>query len=580
MKKLIVLICVILLFLYPEVSFAYTGDGTSGNPYTGLVSSSVEWIGTAIYAEDLVIVSGATLTISPDDDQATFLNMVGSTLTIESGGTFIINPNASASIYVIENDGVMRLESAPNEPGVASLIHDIYFGTGTTQVRLYLSGGTTTSGDYRWHYISMPFSGVTATSFSTLNLAQYIESLATSIDNFPGWVAYDGYQYSSGTFLSNVFSILEPGKGYNYYASSASIFTMTGTLTINDEIEYCPMSGVSEFQGYNLIGNPFASTINWQTLVSSGQVRSVDNAIYFTNNGSIQTYVGGVGIGASEFIPPMQGFFVKANAANGRVIFRNAARVHNPDLLRYKKKSTGENLSESDTISLVRLRITVPEDSSELVVRFNKKATSSFDKELDAYTFSRTMGDINMWTTTGGIDYCINGLPFPETSIEVPVGVNLKIPGAFRLSTNEIKNLEIYNITLKDLITNQVADLKKGEYLNFTAEAGMVEDRFILTVTKSATDINNLHYSGKKFSVYTTSGRTVNIRLLSDEPYSTTGLVTVYDISGRNVIKNQSIEWAGKGDIKQIAMPTVRTGVYLVVIETRDGKVVEKVTVQ
>ncbi len=108
----------------------------------------------------------------------------------------------------------------------------------------------------------------------------------------------------------------------------------------------------------------------------------------------------------------------------------------------------------------------------------------------------------------------------------------------------------------------------------------MVEDRFILTVTKSATDINGLRYSNKKFSVYTTSSRTVNIRLLSDEPSSTTGLVTVYDVSGRNVIKNQSIEWAGKGDLKEIAMPTVRPGVYLVVIETRDWKVVEKVTFQ
>ena len=577
MKKLIIALCGILMFFFPEVLISQDGTGTASNPYSGTVTGLVEWTGAELYADDLVIASGATLAISPDASQATLLIMVGSTLTIESGGTFIINPNAAASISVIENNGVMRLESARNEPGVASLIHDTYFGTGTTQVRLYLSGGTTTSGAYRWHYISMPFGDVTAISFSTLNLAQYIESLATSTDNFPGWVSYDGYQYSSGTFLSNVFSILEPGKGYNYYSSSASIFTMTGTLTLNDEIESCPMSGVSEFQGYNLIGNPFASPINWQTLVNTGQIRSVDNAIYFTNNGSIQTYVGGVGIGASEFIPPMQGFFVKANAANGRVIFDNAARVHNPDLLRYKKKSTGENLSESDTISLVRLRITVPEDSSELVVRFNKKATSSFDKELDAYTFGRTMGDINMWTTTGGIDYCINGLAFPETTIEVPVGVNLKISGTFKLSTNEIKNLEIYNITLKDLNTNQVADLKKGDYIEFTSDAGMIEDRFILTVTKSSTAIRDLHGTDRKFSIYATPGRTINIRSLGDGTDITAGTVVIYDINGRKVLHEGNINWAG-GDLKQIVMKQGGNGLYLVVVETDSGKYVEKVT--
>jgi len=303
----------------------------------------------------------------------------------------------------------------------------------------------------------------------------------------------------------------------------------------------------------------------------------VDNAIYFTNNGSIKAYVGGVGIGASEFIPPMQGFFVKANATNGRVIFDNAARVHNPDLLRYKKKSTGENLIESDTISLIRLRLTVPVDSSELVVRFNKMATNLFDKELDAYIFNKSMGDVNMWTTTGDISYSINGLPFPVTTIEVPVGVNLKIPGTFRLSSNEVKNLELYNITLKDLNTNQVADLKKGEFLEFTSAVGMIEDRFILTFTKSATDIDDLRFSGNKFSIYSTPDKTINIRLLADESFVTTGSVTIYDIGGRIVSQTNKVEWDGQGALKQIPISVAKTGVYLVVIETGAGKYSEKV---
>jgi len=339
-------------------------------------------------------------------------------------------------------------------------------------------------------------------------------------------------------------------------------------------------SGFPDYQGYNLIGNPFASCLDWDYIIDKYTPAYIDDAIYFTQNGGIAAYVNGVGVdGGTGTIPPMQGFFVKASA-NSSVFLALDARTHNLDQFRYKKKSTESHNSIADTISIVRLRLLGVSDSTELAVRFNKRATYKVDSKYDAYEFSKSAGDLNIWTTIEEVAYSINGLPFPETSIEIPIGVNLKIPGTFKLTTNEIKNLEIYNITLKDLNTNQVADLKKGEYLSFTAEAGMVEDRFILTITKSATDINDLHYSGKKFSVYTTSGRTVNIRLLSDEPYSTTGLITVYDISGRNVFQSKSIEWAGKGDIKQIAMPTVRPGVYMVVIETRDGKVVEKVTFQ
>jgi len=580
MRKLLISLYGVIMVLYSSPSFAYTGTGTSSDPYTGTVTGSVEWTGPGIYADDLEITAGSTLTLSPGAYEASLLIMNGSTLTIDNGGTFIINPNASATIAFIVNNGLMRLESAPNEPGVASLIHDNYSGTGVTEVRLYLSGGTTAGGAYKWHYIAMPFAGVAATSFSTLNLVQYIESLATTTDNYPGWVAYDGYQYSSGTTLGTTFSTLDLGKGYNYYSASSATFTMTGALNYVDEIEDLSYSGTSDFQGYNLIGNPFPSCIDWQTLVNTSNTRSVANAVYYTNNGVIAAYVAGVGVaGGSEFIPPLQGFFVKATALNGRVIFDNAARVHNPDQLRYKKKSTAGEQSVVDTIPLVRLKLTVPGDSTDIVVRFNTRATGGFDNELDAYTFSRTMGDITMWTTTGNSDFCINGLPFPQTTLEIPVGVNMKIAGTFILSSNEIKKLDQYSIILKDLGTNQTFDLKKGEYIEFTAPAGMITDRFSLVITKSATSVSDQPADTGSFGIYTSSGRTINIRSISDEPSFLSGTVTVYDLTGRKVMQVKNVEWSGETDLRQFDLKQGGPGIYLVVVETGAGKFVEKVSI-
>lgn len=581
MKKLLISLCGVIMVLYSFPSFAYTGTGTSSDPYVGTVTGNVEWTGPGIYADDLEITNGSTLTISPGTYDASLLNMAGSTLTVDAGGTFILNPNASATISNIENNGTIRLESAPNELGVASLIHDNYIGTGITQVRLYLSGGTTAGGAYKWHYISMPFTGVTPTSFSTLNLAQYVETLATTTDNYPGWVAYDGYQYSSGATLSNTFSTLDLGKGYNYYSASSTTFTMTGTISIIDEYEVLSFSGSSDFQGYNLIGNPFSSCINWQTLVTSGQTRSVANAIYFTNNGNFAAYVNGVGVaGGTEFIPPLQGFFVKSIASNGRVIFDNAARVHNPDQLRYKKKSTAEDMVASDTISMVRLKVSFPGDSADLVVRLNNKATSNFDNEFDAYTFSRTLGDISMWTTTGNSDYCINGLPFPQTTLEVPVGINMKVAGTFRLSASEINKLDIYNITLKDLNTNQTYDLKKGEYIEFNAPAGMITNRFLLVVSKSGTGIPDLISDSESFRIFATAGRTINVLSVTDEPSVLSGSVTVYDLTGRKVLHAGNVEWSGEADLRQFELRQGGSGLYLVVVETNAGKYVGKVSLK
>ncbi|HPJ59383.1 MAG TPA: T9SS type A sorting domain-containing protein [Bacteroidales bacterium] len=582
MKKLLISLCGVIMVLYSFPSFAYTGTGTSSDPYVGTVTGNVEWTGPGIYADDLQITDGSTLTISPGTYDASLLIMTGSTLTIEAGGTFILNPNASATISNIENYGTLRLESAPNELGVASLIHDNYIGTGITQVRLYLSGGTTAGGAYKWHYISMPFTGIAPTSFSTLNLAQYVETLSTTTDNYPGWVAYDGYQYSSGTTLATTFNTLDLGKGYNYYSASSTTFTMTGAISIIDEYENLSFSGSSDFQGYNLIGNPFSSCINWQTLVSTpGNVRSAENAIYFTNNGNFAAYVNGVGVaGGTEFIPPLQGFFVKSTASNGRVIFDNAARVHNPDQLRYKKKSTAEDMATPDTISMVRLKLSFPGDSADLVVRLNNKATSNFDNEFDAYTFSRTLGDISMWTTTGNSDYCINGLPFPQTTLEVPIGINMKVAGTFRLSASEINKLDIYNITLKDLNTNQTYDLKKGEYIEFNAPAGMITNRFLLVVSKSGTGIPDLISDSESFRIFATAGRTINVLSVTDEPSVLSGSVTVYDLTGRKVLHAGNVEWSGEADLRQFELRQGGSGLYLVVVETNAGKYVGKVSLK
>lgn len=307
----------------------------------------------------------------------------------------------------------------------------------------------------------------------------------------------------------------------------------------------------------------------------------MDNAIYFTTNGAMAAYVGGASVnGGTEFIPPMQGFFVKATAVNGQVYIDPAARDHRPDQTRYKKKSTEGNQVISDTISLVRLSLTVPNDKSDLIVRFNRKATAGFDKIYDAYLFSRTMGDLNVWTTTGSIDYAINALPFPDQTVELPVSVNMKIAGTFRLGSNEIKKLDIYNVFLKDIITGQIANLRQGEYLEFSSDAGMVENRFVLVVTKSATDISQIDESGEGFSIYTTMGKQINIRQINNRSDIINGRVEIYDLSGKRIMQSDNMEWSGIGDEKQIHVNKASSGMYMVVVETDQGRFVEKVVLK
>jgi hypothetical protein len=340
-------------------------------------------------------------------------------------------------------------------------------------------------------------------------------------------------------------------------------------------------TGYLDYQGYNLIGNPFPSCFDWDFIYADLPFE-VNDAIYFTLNGTIASYVGGIGDnGGTGTIPPMQGFFVKVNSPTSGISLElpAAARIHNLDQVRYKKKSTKENYDSSDTISYVRLKLESPESSTDLVVRFNKKATTSVDKRFDAYEMNKNAGNINIWTRTGNVDYSINGLPFPEKTIEIPVGFNVKTAGTFKLSSSELKNLDNYSITLKDPSTNKTIDVKQGGYIEFIAPVGLIEDRFILAVTKSATAIPEVPFIDKKFSIYSSSS-IINILSLTDDFNNTRGSVTVYDLTGRKVFQQNNVKWQNNGDLKQIMFESFGQGLYFVEVKAGNMKYVEKVTVR
>lgn len=583
MKRIIIVLLSFTLSL--NLTFAQTGDGSSGNPYTGTLIESRTWYpdsypGGIIYALNITIPSGLTLTISPGQFNGGLVQFGNYSLTIDAGGTFVINPQTNVTVRTIVNNGAMRLESFVNEPGVASLIHRFYSGTGVVETELYLSGGTTPQNDYKWHYISVPVENVPVSTFPTLNLAQYIESLVTGADNYPGWVASDGWSYNSGTITGPTFSILDLGAGYNYYSATPETITLTGDLNINDvTVSVTCGFGFPDYQGYNLLGNPFASCLDWDYIIKNFYPSFVNNAIYYTSNGSIASYVDGIGTdGGSGTIPPLQGFFVKATANNNNVILPFEARTHNLDQQRYKKKSTGESYSSSDTISFVRLQLKNAPDSADLVVRFNNKATADADKMFDAYEFSKTAGAVNIWSTAGSVAYSINGLPFPESAVSIPVGMNIKTAGTFKLSSNELKNLDYYSVILKDLATSKTADLKKGEFIEFEAAEGMTEDRFIIVITKSATAVPEYSSTEKEFKIYFSSGL-INIMPLSDDYSNAGGSVTIYDLAGSKVFQQNNIDWQGSGVLKQFTPQPFWRGIYMVEVKAGSRKVVRKINI-
>ena len=535
--------------------------------WKGAISNEWEtagnWCGQSVPTGDVVIPAGADVhvTASLTAPSSCSSLTINGTLTIDAGRALTVSGT-------LTNNGTLNLLS--NSGGQASLRVDSYRGK-NANIQLYLSPGY-------WHYISSPTNpGLSADDLAAGNdLARFDEALPSV--NPPtyqrGWVAWDGWSYLTEDYSGGYsgFSALERGRGYDYWNESVHVFNFSGQINTSDPSPSITYSGNETWSGYNLLGNPYSCGINIQTMFNDASWPSTAvKSVYFTM-GDLSYVVsnGGLSVpsGASLSIPPMQGFFVRATGT-GNIPFPLSARQHS-STSRYK----GE---QAETIPLVRLSINENSKSGETVVRFNEKATAGLDIEFDAPKFMDSPGTPAIYTTLDGKDFAINGLPFPETSVEIPVTLNLLTGGNHSISAMEILELTNYSVMLKDLSTNSTIDLKSVSEYPFTADAGLLKDRFILAITNMTTGIEDPVNEEDIFSIYHGFG-SINILPLSDQWDGRTGSIRVMDLSGKTVISQQDNEFR-ENTLIRIPFNGTR-GIYIVEIKSGVNRFTGKVSVR
>lgn len=492
-------------------------------------------------------------------------------LTIHTNASLTVASDGRATMSTVTNNGTLTLSSSASS--IASLELDSYVDYGTEYIELNLTGGPAAVG-YTWHYISSPVSSLPVSVFSgvTRNIAQWVENLPTvnTPNSFQwGWINYQNYTYYNKQIYPNGnygFSELTPGKGYDYYSSSGREFTFGGTInTINTVSSFPAMSynGSSDkFSGYNLIGNPYTCGIDWDVIVNAaGYPANTLKAIYFTSNNVSYTYSGEVGVPstASGTIPPMQGFFVRTQpgfSSGDWINIPQAARIHTATH-RYK--------GEKSAIPLIRLSLTENEKSDETVVRFDKLAKTGLDFDFDAPRMDLSTNTASIFTIADGLDYTINGQPFPDSTVVIPVAVNILTDGNHTINVMELQGLGDYDVTLTDKLNNITINLKSTRIYNFSALAGLTQDRFVLTITNISTGIESPSVTEKPFNVYY-GFDLVNIQTLADEWDGRTGSIRIVDFSGKTVRYETNAEFR-KNSLIQLSSPG-KSGLYFVEIKS------------
>ena len=432
---------------------------------------------------------------------------------------------------------------------------------------------------YGYKYVSSPFQSAAVSEFDDeVDLAagfpafyRYNESSATS-----GWV-----EYITPTDL------LEPLAGYaaNFGSTAVSI-----TADITGEVNNGALS-VTLYNhnnpytlGFNLIGNPYPSPINWDA--PSGWTKTnIDNALYYFKasttdeyGGTYSTYASGVSSDglATAIIPSMQGFFVHVSDGSypvtGTLGLNNDVRV--TDLTHSFMKS-----EEKDPLPLLRLCAAFDGNISStdpLVIYFDEKADAGFDRSLDALKLLNTDYYVPSFYSFGtdGTKLSINALPkSSDFRSSIPLGLKTNVDGniVFRIceAAGEFTGMKV---VLTDLVTGSEQDLRNDNDYKAFLPAGEYENRFLLNLESAVTGIHDPPLEDQVITVYSTNGKVIaNINLPDGRP----GILAIYNIVGQSLL-TKKIYNSGYYEFDN----NFRDGILLVNLIAGNFKITKKICIK
>jgi hypothetical protein len=282
------------------------------------------------------------------------------------------------------------------------------------------------------------------------------------------------------------------------YAASATK-SFSGTLN-NSNVSFSNQSLTPGFgNGFQLLGNPFASAIKWND--GNWTLSNISTTAKILNGGSTYT-----DLGANGIIPAMQGFLVRVTNGTNAITIPAAARTHSTSNLLNK---TGVNESLILKASSLGNNTYV-----ESVIKTDANATIGFDANFDANFLAGLSGAPQLFSQIGNDKLSTNTIPtIGSSNVSIPMGFVAGDATNYQLTADGINTFTCSSITLEDLKTNVTQNLMQNPVYNFTSTSGDNVNRFIIHFN-SAVGIGEVNkVSGSIFSyesdIYVNSTETV-----------------------------------------------------------------------
>ncbi|MDB5002218.1 MAG: hypothetical protein JWQ34_443, partial [Mucilaginibacter sp.] len=254
--------------------------------------------------------------------------------------------------------------------------------------------------------------------------------------------------------------------------------TVTSWVTGTTNLSYTaasigpPTDPRTNVVGYNLVGNPYPSTIDWNTFHTTAGATGIlgtnlDATIYTvdpTTQGYATYLNGGSTNSGSRYIASGQGFFVHANAPGAQLTFYEDAKVPN-------QPSPLSLNASTPSVEHTHLRLQLAKDSvhkEDIYLGFAANASTKYVIDEDApYRLGNGTVSLSSFSSDNKA-MAINFLPLPKGVQTIPLNVLTAAFGTYKLNLTEISTaFNIYDVWLKDNYTKDSLDIKHNPTYTF-----------------------------------------------------------------------------------------------------------------
>lgn len=325
-------------------------------------------------------------------------------------------------------------------------------------------------------------------------------------------------------------------------------FTFSNLKYCESNCPYDISQGGLADNGWNLVANPYAATIDWDS--PSWIKNSLHNSlhIYDFRNQRFSAYVNGVGVnGGSNLIAPGQGFFIRASAPAPMLV-------------------ANENVKSTERLSVLRqgamtnlLKVTLKKDSleEETALRILDDATQGFDRNFDALNMVAEGIDIAT-ENQSGTQFAIDTRNLPSR-IDTFQLVIRTTEGLNTLNFGNVSSFESsIGLNLIDKQTAQVYAITDGFNHTFLNNQQGVSRRFAIVLSNNASGIS--YQSGNDWGIYPNPA-TTTFQVYWADDLTNNRSIKITNAIGKEVLNSQV------GNREAVSISSLPKGYYQVEIQ-------------